>query len=411
MQSIRAMTENNASDLTVAEESRLAGELALAVPALSVRDTCGEVFSWFLNNPGVPAIAILDDDGSVAALVNRLIFLARYARQYSPELYSRKSILKLANTAPLLVDENVRIAELGPTLLDENPEALVECFVVTSKDRYRGIVTGEALLRCKVSLLQARETAMRRALEAAHDASRAKSNFLALMSHELRTPLNGIIGFSEILSHEMFGAIGNDRYRDYACDIHGAGRHLLALINDILDLSKAEAGKFDLDCQEIAPGDLVEECIRLMRDRAAASGLYIGRQVQADLPNLFVDRLRLKQMLLNLLSNAIKFTPRGGSVRLGAAVDRGGRLMLSVTDSGIGMAKESIPLALEPFCQIASPFSRNAEGTGLGLALVKSLMEMHGGKLEIESALQEGTVAQLVFPAARVIERKAALSA
>ena len=179
-----------------------------------------------------------------------------------------------------------------------------------------------------------------------------------------------------------------------------------------MDLSKAEAGKFELDCSDVAPGELIEECVRLMRERARSSGLYLGQQLAAGLPDLHVDRLRLKQVLLNLLSNAIKFTPAGGSVRIEARMGEAGQMLLSVIDSGIGIAKENIPLALEPFRQIASPFARNAEGTGLGLTLVKSLMEMHDGRLELESALQQGTLARLVFPASRVIARRTtALSA
>jgi two-component system cell cycle sensor histidine kinase PleC len=383
-----------------------AGALAIPARALSHTMTCGEVFAWLLDNPAVPAVAVLDESGAVAGLVNRLIFLARYARQYAPELYSRKSVLKLANLTPLIVDEHVQFADLGTTLLDENPEALIECFVVTANGRYHGIVTGEALLRCKVALLQARELELSRALAAAHDASRAKSNFLALMSHELRTPLNAIIGFSEVLGGEMFGALGNNRYRDYARDIHGAGKHLLALINDILDLSKAEAGKFDLRCEEIDTGELVGECLKLMRDRAMEAKLSLTQGVAAGLPNLFADRLRVKQILLNLLSNAIKFTPPGGAFRVMAARDAAGALSLSVCDTGIGIAPDMIKVALEPFRQIASPFARNAEGTGLGLSLVKSLMESHGGVLEIDSALNLGTTARLNFPAARSMQPK-----
>jgi two-component system cell cycle sensor histidine kinase PleC len=384
-----------------------AGALAVPGRALPHTMTCGEVFAWLLDNPAVPAVAVLDDAGAVAGLVNRLIFLARYAKQYAPELYSRKSILKLANLTPLIVDEHVQFSDLGATLLVENPHALIECFVVTSKGHYLGIVTGEALLRCKVSLLQAREQELSDALATAREASRAKSNFLALMSHELRTPLNAIIGFSEVLGGEMFGALGSGRYRDYAHDIHGAGRHLLALINDILDLSKAEAGKFELHCEEIAPKDLIDECMRLMRGRAMEARLSLTAGVDSDVPPLYADRLRVKQILLNLLSNAVKFTPPGGAVRVSAERCDGDGLVLSVSDTGIGIAPEFIQAALEPFRQIASPFARNAEGTGLGLALAKALVESHGGSLQLESALDLGTTARLIFPAERIIKSRA----
>ena len=185
-----------------------------------------------------------------------------------PELFRRKSILRLANPAPLIVDEKVQVADLGATLLMENPDALFECFVVTRRGCYLGIGTGEALLRDKLRLLQAREQEFSRALKAETRANSAKSDFLALMSHELRTPLNAIIGFSEVLGTELLGPLGHPRYREYANDVHGAGRHLLALINDILDLSKAAAGKFDLQCEEIAPADIIGECMKLMRGKA-----------------------------------------------------------------------------------------------------------------------------------------------
>jgi two-component system cell cycle sensor histidine kinase PleC len=397
----RAVTQTEADIFPCGTET--AGALALRIEALPSAMTCGQVFSWLLRNPDIPAIAILDEKERVVGLVNRLIYLARYARQYAPELYSRKPILKLANTQPLIVDEHVQLGDLGATLLVENPEALIECFAVTSRGRYLGIVTGEALLRSKVALLQAREEELSRALAAANAASRAKSNFLALMSHELRTPLNAIIGFSEVLGGEMFGPLGADRYREYAKDIHGAGRHLLALINDILDLSKAEAGKFELHCEAVAPDVMIAECLKLMRGRAASAGLNLTAAGTMTLPCLFADRLRLKQILLNLLSNAIKFTPAGGTIRVDARHDALGRMLVTVSDTGIGIAPEMIAVALEPFRQIASPFARNAEGTGLGLSLAKMLMENHGGALWIESTPHLGTHVHLQFPASRVI--------
>jgi two-component system cell cycle sensor histidine kinase PleC len=390
---------------------KTAGQLALNLPALSIRQTCGEVFNWLQANPHVPAAAILDEHGSVEGLINRLIYLARYARPYAPELYSKKPVLTLANTTPLIVDENVMVTDLGAMLLAEDPNALIECFVVTHHGRYFGIGTGEGLLRSKVDYALAREADLSHALSAATASSKAKGDFLALMSHELRTPLNAIIGFSEVQSSELFGPLGHARYKEYAHDIHGAGKHLLALINDILDLSKAEAGKFEFSDEEIVPADLLTECLRLMRVRAQEAGLRLELQMAPGLPNLVVDRLRLKQILLNLLSNAIKFTPAGGEVALSANYSDGGACILSVRDTGIGMAPDAIPLALEPFRQIASPLSRTQEGTGLGLALVKSLIECHGGRLELESVLNKGTTARLVLPASRCIAKRNALSA
>jgi two-component system cell cycle sensor histidine kinase PleC len=389
-----------------------AGMLAARTPALSERTTCGEVFDWFIAHPAVPAAAVLDSQsGQVLGLINRFIFFASYAKQYVPEVFSRKSILKLANRNPLVVDAEVRLADLGATLLVENPDALVECYVVTRGGRYLGVGTGEALLQGKVKLLQAREEELSRALQSETHANAAKSDFLALMSHELRTPLNAIIGFSEVLGSEMLGPLGHPRYREYAHDVHGAGKHLLALINDILDLSKAAAGKFDLVREEVVPADIVAECVRLTRGKAHEGGLRLTSEMAPGVPNVIVDRLRFKQALLNLCSNAIKFTPPGGSVHISAGQAEDDNFILTVRDTGIGMSPEQIPVALEPFRQVASPFSRNTEGTGLGLALVKSLIECHDGRLEIESALNKGTSVRLILPPDRVVRRRTALSA
>ena len=223
------------------------------------------------------------------------------------------------------------------------------------------------------------------ARDLAEKANRTKSEFLANMSHELRTPLNAIIGFSEMIKAEVYGP-GLPRYRDYATDIHGAGQHLLSLINDILDLSKAEAGKLELHVEPVDLADLIRESTRLMSERAAQQNLRLTLDIAA-LPPLLIDRLRTKQILLNLLSNAIKFTPEHGSVSVKADLDQAGRVVICVRDTGIGIAPEKIALAFEPFRQIDSTLARKFEGTGLGLPLVKTLIELHGGDVTLESGL------------------------
>ncbi len=378
-----------------------AGHLALPMPTFTSTTTCGQVFEWFRERRDQVAAAIVDDDGNVKAIVNRLRFLARYAQPYIPELYARRTILKLANPRPLVVDESMKLTELGKMLTLDWPDALRECFVVTRGGRYFGIGTCEALVSGKMRLLVAREAQLATALADAEAANRAKSSFLALMSHELRTPLNAIIGFSEVLSSELFGPHGVPRYREYSADIHGAGKHLLALINDILDLSKYEAGKMDLRCEPFGIGELFRDCQRMVAVRAQESGIDVLLDLPRGLPLLDADRRRVKQILLNLLSNAIKFTPAGGHIRLGAAVAADGGLCLGVTDTGIGMSPEQIPLALEPFRQIDSPLSRSQEGTGLGLSLVKALTEQHDGSLRIESVPNKGTTVRVQFPAER----------
>ncbi|KZC98277.1 PAS domain S-box protein [Oceanibaculum pacificum] len=243
------------------------------------------------------------------------------------------------------------------------------------------------------------------AKERAEAANRAKSEFLANMSHELRTPLNAVIGFSEILRDELFGPLGDARYKDYVCDIGDSGAHLLRIINDILDLSKAEAGKIELIEETLPLDDIVASCCRLLMPKAEDAGVRIETALQPELPLLRGDRQRLKQALLNLGSNAIKFTPRDGVVRIETAL-RDGCLLLSVSDNGIGMNEAELAKAMQPFTQIDSSLQRRYSGTGLGLPLTKSLIEMHGGLLHISSKPGAGTVATIRFPPERTLPRQ-----
>ncbi|WP_162906659.1 PAS-domain containing protein [Algihabitans albus] len=250
------------------------------------------------------------------------------------------------------------------------------------------------------------ELALRAAKESAEIANRTKSEFLANMSHELRTPLNAIIGFSEIMKNEVMGPLGGRRYRAYAEDIWDSGTHLLNIINDILDVSKAEAGMLDLVEEEVRLADVAEAAHRLVRQRAESSGVKIHIALPQPLPSIWADPRRMKQILLNLLSNAVKFTPWGKRVSLRAGVDDEGSLAIEVIDQGIGISEEDLERVLEPFTQADSSLSRRHEGTGLGLPLTRALIEMHGGRLQLTSVQGEGTVARVTLPANRLVTPK-----
>jgi len=234
----------------------------------------------------------------------------------------------------------------------------------------------------------------------AEAANRAKSEFLANMSHELRTPLNAINGFSEMMAAEIYGPLGDPRYKGYAQDILNSGQHLLALINDVLDMSKIEAGKMNLRFEPLRLDELAEDAIRLIRNRAETAGLTVSIDIPA-LPDVEGDYRALKQVLLNLLSNAVKFTPRGGRIIVRADTRRdmiGDRVRMSVADTGIGIAPHDLVRLARPFEQIESQQSKTQQGTGLGLALSKALVEMHGGVLEIDSEPGHGTTVSFVLP-------------
>jgi signal transduction histidine kinase len=238
------------------------------------------------------------------------------------------------------------------------------------------------------------------ARDAAYAANRSKSAFLAAMSHELRTPLNAVIGFSEMMETEAFGPLGNKKYREYAGDIHASGAHLLALINDILDLSRIDAGEGALDEGDVDLADVVAQSLRMVAGQAEAAGLALKSEIAPGLPLFRADKRRLKQTLINLLGNAIKFTAAKGSITVLAWAQDGGAAVC-VADTGIGIAAKDIPRALERFGQVDSTLARKYEGTGLGLPLAKHFMEMHGGTLALESQPGIGTTVTVTLPASR----------
>ncbi|MBV8534394.1 MAG: PAS domain S-box protein [Alphaproteobacteria bacterium] len=246
------------------------------------------------------------------------------------------------------------------------------------------------------------ETALVAAKEQAEAASQAKSEFLAHMSHELRTPLNAILGFAELLRNEMFGPLGDSRYREYAGDIHGSGEHLLEIINTILDLTKIEAGHLTLNEETVDLAEILHSSERLIQPAALRRRIQLAVTPPTAPLRLRLDATRFKQILLNLLSNAVKFTPPGGEVTLKGEVAADGAFKLVVCDSGIGMTADDIGKAIEPFQQIDNVFNRRYEGTGLGLTVAKLLVELHGGTLAIESVPKRGTTVTVTLPAERL---------
>jgi signal transduction histidine kinase len=252
----------------------------------------------------------------------------------------------------------------------------------------------------------------------AESASQAKSEFLANISHELRTPLNAIIGFSEVMETETFGPLGGPRYLDYARDIRGSGVHLLNIINDILDLSRVELGRLELHVHRIEVGKLVAEVVEMLRRQAANAEVALETDVDPALPPIESDEQKLRQVLINVLSNALKFTPAGGRVTICAQPEGDGGCRIAIEDNGIGMAPESIPIALAPFGQIDSSLARKYGGAGLGLPIAKRFAILLGGRLDLRSTAGAGTTVTITLPprptasepAARQARDKAALA-
>ena len=258
---------------------------------------------------------------------------------------------------------------------------------------------GVVVIMSDITELMEREEALLLAKEQAESASNAKTHFLANISHELRTPLNAIIGFSDIIAQQKFGPLPNERYREYAGDILSSGKHLLDIINDILDLSKCEAGALAVRLMPLEIEPLVESCVHLLEDQCAQAGLQISVTLEPGLPAVMADVGRSKQILLNLLSNAMKFTPSGGRLTVEVR-DAGETVRIDVTDNGIGMSPDEIIVALQPFNQVDTSMARKFEGTGLGLPLSKKLAELQGGVLSVKSEPNQGTTVSVDLPAA-----------
>jgi two-component system cell cycle sensor histidine kinase PleC len=253
-------------------------------------------------------------------------------------------------------------------------------------------------------IVEAKNELVSVALAEAVRANKSKSEFLATMSHELRTPLNAIIGFSDIIKRQLFGPLNNDKYTDYAKDIYESGAHLLAIINDILDLAKAEAGKLTLNEHDFDVTEMLEACVRMCKGRAESNKvelIFFGGQSEI---RALADERLLLQIVANLLTNSIKFTPEGGTVKLYVSASPQKGIVIRVTDTGIGIAPENLERVLRPFEQVESSYARKHTGSGLGLPYAKRLTELHGGELKLESELDKGTTVTVTLPASRLVD-------
>jgi PAS domain S-box-containing protein len=269
---------------------------------------------------------------------------------------------------------------------------------IENSDKYCAVLRDlTAWKRTEEELINARQEAEK--------ASTAKSEFLAKISHEIRTPLNAIIGFSEVMMDERFGAIGNDRYRQYLKDIHTSGGHLISLLNDLLDLSKIEAGKLDLTFITINLNDIVQQCVAMMQQEANHERVIIRTSLHPQLPPIVADARSVRQIALNILSNSIKYTGAGGQVIVSTAVDEDHEVSFRVRDTGAGMSEKELQTALEPFRQLSTSARWGATGTGLGLPITKALAEANHARFRITSEVDAGTLVEVAFPATRVLAK------
>ena len=362
-----------------------------------------------------------------------LLFLLPSHSTIATDVYQFSTMLILVAVAALL-SANVPAAMLAVTLpitattaasflirgLDEGfatvPYPLILAFMAVVAQAFF-ILLGYRLFHSSLAAVQARaekdgliaELEQANAISdesrrKAEEANFAKSRFLATMSHELRTPLNAILGFSEVMQHEMLGPVGNESYRGYVNDIHESGRHLLNLINEILDLSRIEAGHYSLNEEAVTLPYIVEDCVHMIGMRARNKGLKLVEQYEERLPKIWADERALRQIVLNVLSNAVKFTPSGGQITVKVGWTAGGGQYVSIRDNGPGIAEEEIPVVLSAFGQGSIAIKSAEQGTGLGLNIVQALVQMHGGSFDLKSKLREGTEVTVTIPKSRVME-------
>ena len=375
----------------------LARDLVTDAPTIRPETTGAKVLDLFRTNNALPLVAITNADGIVYGAVERDRLLSVFAQPLWFDVYFKRPILALMNRQPLVVDEATPLDEIKRLITAAHPEAIQSGFLVTKAGRFSGIGTMSKLLELTVEQAHRRLEQLSEARHAAEFAAASRARFLATMSHELRTPLNAIIGFSELLLG-MPGA-GRDapQLPDYIGDIRQSGKHLLGLINDILDYSKLEAGALTLNAHEFDLTEMLHSALGVTRGQAASRNINLELAPTAPM-QVLADERRLRQVVINLISNAIKFSHPNGTVTLRAQSDLAGSPVIEIGDQGVGIAADDIERIFEPFVQVESHLNRKNEGTGLGLPLSRQIMALHGGTVHLESTPGIGTTAVMTLP-------------
>ncbi|GLQ05402.1 hypothetical protein GCM10007924_06230 [Sneathiella chinensis] len=370
------------------------------VPAICEETRCEDVAEMFRKFEGVHGFAIVRGDRPVG-LIARETLTIRLATQFGHAIYAKRPVWELMEEAPLIVELCEDIDAVERMITDGYHHALSSGFIIVQDGAYRGMGTALSLMRKSVERTRIRNAQLEISNERAEHAARVKSQFLANMSHELRTPLNAVIGFSELIVSKAFGEIEPPRYGQYVVDILESGRHLLSMINDILDMSKIEAGRYTVDERQIDLCHVIRTVCKMCGVLASRKGVQIQCDMPAEGPILIGDERAIKQMLLNLVSNGVKYTERGGAVTLRGHSQPDGSVSLEIIDTGIGIPEEELPGIMEPFVQAGNNRTSKDEGTGLGLAIVKALADLHDTRIDMKSAVGVGTTVILTFPAAR----------
>ena len=384
--------------------------IRLEAPSAADDTPCAEVYDVFASHPDLPALAVLDVVGDVIGIVHRNAFMLALADIFGRALYEDAPVCRLMDPAPSIVELSVNLSFLSSKTLGAVANRSAATFVIVDEGRYAGIGSFAALLRIVTDHLCTQALEAEAAKRDAEAAAQGKSRFLANMTHELRTPLNGVIGFGQMLEQEAHGPLGAPEYKLYAKDIVDSGQHLIAIINDILDLAKLEAGRIDLQERFVNLQELTGRSLRMVGAMAAQKRIKLLSGVSEQRWTVRADERRLQQAIVNLLSNAIKFTPQEGKVGIEVGTNAGW-LWIEVWDAGCGISEDDLARLFKPYVQIKNAMSSHHMGTGLGLTITRALMKAHGGDVELKSQPGRGTRARLMLPRTRLLSDAFAWSA